>query len=173
MANVGQTKIKLSKKKAGVFKRSAAKAAAAMDVDVAQRALDVEMDTSTGDQKPKVKLTKKRLLRQQKKAELRKCFEAKRQKTRALVPDAMEGAAAPEEAEKPKQKINEKRVRQHELPIRLSDNKKQLNIQVKELISEGNVVSGRRISKKKARKILNAKKRTERERERTQNAMDA
>ncbi|KAI6210661.1 hypothetical protein M3Y96_00351500 [Aphelenchoides besseyi] len=172
--NFRKSKLKLSKKNAVVFKKSSAKSMA-MDVDVAEKAInDVEMDSSAVEKpKTKVKLSKKRLLRQQRKAELRKCYESKRQKTRLLVPDAMEDAAAPEESEKPKQKINEQRLRKDELPIQMSSKNAQRKIQLKEMSnSKSNVVSGRRMSKKKARKVLNAANRAQRERERTQNAMD-
>jgi hypothetical protein len=104
---------------------------------------------------------------------LRKAVAAKRIKSLVAAPDAMEGALPPtDKIEGPTEpKIKEDRVRQSELPIQLALKKRQRKVQAKELASS-NVVTGRRMSKKKARKLMNAMERDKRELERKAAAMD-
>lgn len=116
--------------------------------------------------RPAKKLTKKRLLRLKRKAELRQCYEQKRQKSKGIVssdaaPDVMAtsstAAAEPtsagdveeKEAEPaPKQKHNEKRLRKADLPIQRAKNARQKRVVQKEL-ARSNVATARRLSKKK------------------------
>ena len=134
--------------------------------------------------RPAKKLTKKRLLRLQRKQEMRKCYEEKRKKTLAKSGDAMapppseaatsaeppaagDAAAAADEAAAPvpRPKQNEKRLRKDDLPLQAARNSLQRRVNQREL-AHSNIVTGRRMSKKKARKVINAANRAARERER-------
>lgn len=120
-------------------------------------------------------MTKKQNLRKQRKAELRKCFEAKRVKSLVVKSsDAMDAPVAEqaiEEIAKTMQKINDDRVKKDTLPIKLPLKQNQLKVRAKELLAS-NMVSGRRMSKKKLRKEINKIKRSEREVERKAASMD-
>lgn len=89
--------------------------------------------------------------------------------------DAMEGAPLDEQLiEQSKavtQKVNDDRLKKESLPIMLPSKPSQLKVCEKEL-KVSNIISGRRMSKKKARKVLNQIKRNEREKERKAASMD-
>jgi hypothetical protein len=118
-------------------------------------------------------VTKKRLIRKMRKDNLRKCFEEKRQKSKVIAHDAMEDTrpVVEEEPQVVQQKVNSERIRKETLPIMPLLKEKQRKVREKELI-KSSVVTGRRMSKKRARKILNALERDKRELARKQAAMD-
>lgn len=76
-----------------------------------------------------------------------------------------------EEPDVIQQKINNNRLRNDTLPMNTPAKTNQLKVREKELATSS-VVSGRRISKKKARKIMNAIKRNQREADRKAAFMD-
>ncbi|KAI6191240.1 hypothetical protein M3Y97_00206900 [Aphelenchoides bicaudatus] len=174
LKNVKKTGVKLSKARALKFKRTTSKLPN-IDMENLQdcvEVMDVSKTSNTSRiKKPLKKLTKKQYLRQERKDELRKCFEKKRQQSKATAHDAMEGAPPAEELSVVEQKTNEQRIHKEDLPIMPVSKQNQIKIREKELAQSG-VVTGRRMSKKKARKLMNAIKRDERENERKRSAMD-
>ncbi|CAD5229134.1 unnamed protein product [Bursaphelenchus okinawaensis] len=174
--NVKQTGLKMSKKKAVQFKKSAKPAKKNVDVEMVEdyiQEMEIDIPKTT---KPKTdKTTKKRVMRQERKDKMRSFLKKKIQKTKATNPDNMEAAAseASEEVpEKTKPKVNENRLKKADLPIVLNaKDKKRLAAIQKESKSTG-MVSARRISKKKAKKIFQAQNRAAREKERLEKGME-
>jgi hypothetical protein len=174
--NVRSTKVQLSRVKALKFKKSAAKSSAiAMEV-IQEHVGNITIASPANEKLPVKKLmTKKKLLRSERKDAMRKCLAAKRLKYKITSGTAMEGAPLPTEeedaAKAAEQKLNPDRIKKDTLPIKAPAKTNQLKVRAKELITS-NVVSGRRMSKKKARKMINAMKRDEREAERKATQMD-
>lgn len=118
--------------------------------------------------------TKKRVLRRKRQEELRAFIKEKAKKKKTTLPDFMDAdkEKESEEAEVRKPKVNEKRLRKADLPIILNAKTKPgLAVNEKEL-KRSNVVTARRLSKKKAKKMIKAQKRSEREKEKKLNGME-
>ncbi|KAH7720761.1 hypothetical protein AAVH_11814 [Aphelenchoides avenae] len=73
---------------------------------------------------------------------------------------------------KPAPKRKEDYLRRHELPLLVTTKKVEKVLKKETTGKETPVTSVRQMSKKKARKVLNAKRREERKRERLENAME-
>lgn len=90
---------------------------------------------------------------------MRSFVEQKSRKQKARAGDMV---AEPEESQPQKPKVNEARLRKQDLPIVISAKTKAQKVNEGEL-RKSNVVSARRMSKKKARKVLQAQKRADKE----------
>ncbi|KAH7693850.1 hypothetical protein AAVH_39109 [Aphelenchoides avenae] len=77
-----------------------------------------------------------------------------------------------EPVQKPAPKRKEDYLRRHELPLLVTTKKVEKVLKKETTGKETPVTSVRQMSKKKARKVLNAKRREERKRERLENAME-
>ncbi|CAD5234586.1 unnamed protein product [Bursaphelenchus xylophilus] len=171
------TGFKMSKKKAVHFKKRLNNKKPNVGIGMVeeyaeQMEIDIHKSSTT---RPKTdKTTKKRVLRQSKKEEMRAFLKKKIQKTKAKNPDNMdvELEQPNAEAEKAKPKVNAKRIKKADLPIVVNAKDKRRAKGNQKELKETGVVSARRISKKKAKKILQARNRDIREKERRENGME-